>query len=157
MGKTTRSKVADGQVSLFFEDEPEIYVPPGVTREELETRAGTKLNHKWTHEIRGKGRRGSLVHGLYDESQRIYQTGGELSKFVYWKRRWVSISEDAWRQVYEKVDWLEVIDHERNECWRIAMKKAARAAVKYNAGMGPRIGIPMDEWTVITAEGEIRK
>ena len=122
-----KPKRVKGQIPLLFEEEvPEPYVPPGTTREEVLSRAGTQLDHRWTHEIRGKGRRGSLVHGLYDESQRIYQTGGELSKFVYWKRQWVSISYDAWRQVYEKVDWLEVIDHERNECWRIAMKKAVR-------------------------------
>lgn len=153
-----KPKRVEGQIPLLFEEEiPEPYLPPGTTREQLAGRAGTKLDHRWTHEIRGTGRRGSLVHGLYDESQRLYQTGGELSKFVYWKRRLVSISEDAWRQVYGKVDWLEVIDHERNECWRIAMKKAAQHAIRYNAGMGPRVGIPMDKWTVITAKGEIRK
>lgn len=154
----TKIKVADGQVPLFFEEqEPEPYVPPGEVREEVPLRAGTKLNHKWTHKIRGSGHRKSLVHGLYDESQRIYQSGGELSRFAFWKRRWITISEEAWRQIYQKVDWIEIIDHERNECWRIAMKKALKEAVPYDAGLGPRIGIPMEDWTVIDANGEIKR
>jgi hypothetical protein len=154
-----RVSVAEGQVPLFYEEEAvveEEYIGPGVSREDVDTRAGTQLDHRWTHKIMGHGRRGALVHGLYDESQRIYQTGGELSRFVFWKRRLVTIAEDAWRQVYGKVDWLEVIDHERNECWRISMKRAEKAAVRYDAGLGPRVGIPMDQWSVISADGKVR-
>lgn len=151
------SKIAEGQLGIFFEEEePADFVGPGVAREEVATRAGTQLNHRWTHRIESTNRK-KKVHGLLDESQRIYQTGGELKNFIYWKNRWVTIAEDAWRQVFGKVDWLEVIDHERNECWRIAMIKAAKNATKYNAGVGPRIGIPMDLFDVITSDNKIRQ
>ncbi len=155
-------KPIPGQLAAFFDEEPEPepekpYVGPGVTREEITGRAGTTLDHRWTHPIEGNGRRGRLQHGLYDEKQRIFQTGGELSNFVFWKKRLVSLSYDAWRQVAMKTDWFEIIDHERNECWRIAGEKARQNAVRYNAGIGERVGIPMDLWDIITARGTIRQ
>jgi len=153
--------VAEGQVPAFFEEDavqPEVpYIGPGVEREEIQTRAGTVLDHRWTHRIESKGRKGIRQHGLYDEKQRIYQTGGELSNFVYWKKHLVSIADEAWRQVCTKVDWIEVIDHERNDCWRISMKKAMNNAVRYDAGIGTRVGIPMDLWDVITARGTYKQ
>lgn len=154
-------KPAPGQVPAFFEEAagvPEVpYIGPGVERHEVQQRAGTLLNHAWTHRIEGHGRKGRLQHGLYDESQRVYQTGGELSNFIYWKKRWVTIAYDAWRQVAGKTDWLEVIDHERNECWRISMKKAIKYGVKYDAGIGPRVGIPMDRWDIVTERGTLKQ
>jgi len=143
-----------GQVGAFFEEEiPETFLPPGADRTTITYRAGTKLDHKWTHQIEGKGKRGPLVHGLYDESQRLYQTGGELSHFIYWKHRCVSFAKDAWDQIFQRADWIEVIDHERNVCWRIAMGKAIKAAFTYDAGIGKRIGVPMNLWDVIRADG----
>ncbi len=152
-------KQAPGQTTAFWGNEvaQEVpYVGPGVEREEVRTRAGTQLDHRWTHRITGKGRRGTLQHGLLDERQRIYQTGGELRNFVYWKRKWISLAEDAWNQIRLKADWIEVIDHEKNECYRIAMKKAIRYAKSYDAGLGPRIGIPMEKWDVITQRNTVR-
>jgi len=149
-----------GQIPAFFEEDaiaPEVpYLGPGVERELIQTRAGTILDHRWTSEVKSKGRRGVRVHGLYDQKQRVYQTGGELSNFIYWKKHLVSISDEAWRQVWEKTDWLEVIDHEKNECWRIAMAKALKHAVRYDAGIGPRVGIPMHLFDVLTSKGTYR-
>ena len=153
--------VVPGQIPAFFENDaiaPEVpYIGPGVEREEIETRAGTHLDHRWTHRIEGPGRKGIRQHGLYDERQRIYQTGGELSNFVFWKRKLVSISYDAWRQVWQKVDWIECVDHERNECWRISTQRAIKHAIKYNAGLGDRVGVPMKHWDIITARGTYRQ
>lgn len=153
--------LAKGQVPAFFEEDaaqPEVpYVGPGVDREEVVHRAGTQLDHRWTHRIKGKGRKGVLQHGLYDERQRVYQTGGELSNFVLWSRKLVTFAHDAWLQVFMRTDWFEVIDHEKNECWRISGEKARKHAVKYNAGIGVRIGIPMDLWDVVTARGTYKK
>ena len=150
-----------GQVAAFFDEEPAApevpYIGPGVERGEVNTRAGTQLDHRWTHRIEGKGRKGIRQHGLYDERQRIYQTGGELSNFVFWKRKLVSFAEDAWRQVNQKVDWFEIIDHERNECWRISGQKARKYAVPYDAGLGPRVGIPMAKFDVITSRGTYKQ
>lgn len=152
-----------GQIPLFYPDVPEKpiveipYVGPGVSREEITYRAGTRLDHRWTHKIIGKGRRGQIVHGLFDESQRVYQTGGELSAFIFWKRHLVSISIDAWRRIGNVADWIEIIDHENNECWRISGVRFTKNAVRYEAGIGERIGCPMDLWTVITAAGRIKQ
>ena len=154
-------KIAPGQMAALFEEDeviPEVpYIGPGVEREEVSTRAGTQLDHRWTHRIEGKGRKGIRQHGLLDERQRIYQTGGELSNFIFWKRRLVSFAADAWRQFNQKVDWIEVIDHERNECWRISIQRAWKYAVKYDAGLGPRVGIPMAKWDVITDRNTIKQ
>ena len=158
MGSTKNP--VEGQLPAFFEEgalAPEVpYRGPGVDRKEVVHRAGTALNHNWTHRIQGRGKKPKL-HGMYDESQRVYQTGGELKNFIYWKLHVVSIDEDAWRQVRDKADWLEVIDHERNECWRIARQKFLKHAVRYSAGIGPRVGVPMEFWTVITSRGTIKQ
>lgn len=148
-----------GQLPAFFTDEAERpvvelpYVGPGVDREEITYRAGTRLDHRWTHKIMGRGRRGPLVHGLYDESQRVFQTGGEMSAFVYWKHHLVTLSEDAWKKVKGIADWIEIVDHETNRCWRIAKVKFLNHAVRYDAGIGPRVGCAMDLWDVIDARG----
>lgn len=156
-----KSQPVPGQVPAFFEEQaiaPEVpYVGPGVERHEIQHRAGTELNHRWTHRIEGHGRKGKRQHGLYDESQRVYQTGGELSNFVYWKRHLVSIADEAWKQVWQRADWIEVIDHERNECWRISTAKAVKHAIRYDAGIGPRVGIPMDRFDIITSRGTLRQ
>lgn len=149
------------QIPLFFEADPppvELpYIGPGVEREEVAVRAGTVLDHRWTHPIEGYGRKGKLQHGLYDEKQRIFQTGGELSRFVYWKLHLVSFSHDAWQQVFMKTDRFEIVDHEKNECWAIAGERARNNAVLYEAGLGKRVGIPMRLWDVITSRGTIRQ
>ena len=133
MGK---QKPAEGQIPVFFEEEAEApavpYIGPGVEREEVQTRAGTQLDHRWTHRITGKGRKGVTQHGLLDERQRIYQTGGELSNFIYWKNRWVTFAEDAWRQFNQKVDWIEVIDHDTRQplACRMHLRDAAGRPLK---------------------------
>ena len=159
-GPTRKTKPAPGQMTTFWGNEVAAEVPyvgPGVEREEVRTRAGTQLDHRWTHRIEGRGRRGVTQHGLLDERQRIYQSGGELKNFVYWKRKWITLAADAWKQVQLKADWIEVIDHEKNECYRIAMKKAIRYAKTYDAGLGPRIGIPMEKWDLVTERGTYKR
>jgi len=157
----SKPQVVPGQVPAFFEENaiaPEVpYVGPGVKRHEVVHRSGTALNHRWCHRIEGRGRKGVKLHGMLDESQRVYQTGGELSRFIYWKLHLVSIDVDAWRQIRGRCDWIEVIDHERNECWRIASEKFIKHAVQYDAGIGPRVGAPMGNWDVITSRGTIRQ
>lgn len=134
------------QIKIF--EEEQVAAPP--ERKPPGSRAGTKLDHRWTHDVMV----GKKQHGLYDESQRVYQTGGELKKFIYWRDHLVTFSAAAWRQVIDKVDWLEVIDHERNEAWRISAKRARDNARRYDAGIGERIGVPMDQWTVYDSEGK---
>lgn len=116
-------------------------------------RAGTSLDPRWSHVIKI----GPKVHGLFDERHRIYQTGGELSNFVYWKLHLVSFDARVWMQVKDKVDWIEVLDHQRNECWRIAMGKAVKNLVTYQGGIGTRVGIPMRFWDVIRLDGSYKQ
>jgi hypothetical protein len=152
--------IAVGQVGAFFEpptDDEQLTLSPVIkTKRETSRRAGTVLDHRWTHPVMSTGK-GRKQHGLYDESQRLYQTGGELDKFVFWKMKLVSISYDAWTQVVEKVDWIEIIDNLRNECWRIPMARARKHAVRYEAGLGPRIGIPIKHWDLFTAKGTCKQ
>jgi len=151
-----------GQMPMFYDDPPpemeeEAYLGTAVPRPPVNGRAGTPLDHKHTIEVRGQGRRGSLVHGLFDESQRVYQSGGELSSFVFWRRGLVTVSKEAWIAIVGKADWIEIIDHEHNECWRILMKKALKHAVLYDAGIGERVGVPMELWDVIRGSGTFKK
>lgn len=152
--------IAPGQVPAFFSDEcekPRVelpYVGPGVEREEITYRAGTHLDHRWTHKVQGVARRGKHeVLGLFDESQRVFQTGGEFSAFVYWKLDLVTLPLPTWEKVRGVADWLEIVDHEKNECWRIAKAKFLKHAIRYNAGIGPRIGVARNHWDVISADG----
>lgn len=161
----SKPKVVSGQVPLFYPDEgtekPKVelpYVGPGVDREEIQYRAGTRLDHRWTHKIEGTARRGRhQVLGLFDESQRVFQTGGEFSAFIYWKLRLVTIPIETWRRINNYADWIEIIDHEKNECWRMATAKFRKHAITYNAGIGERVGVNMDKWDVITERGTYRQ
>ena len=159
---SSKPKVADGQVPLFFPDgaeQPRVEVPyvgPGVERAEIVHRAGTRLDHRWTHKIEGTARRGRhKVLGLYDESQRVFQTGGEMSAFIYWKLGLVTLPLETWERIRGVADWIEIIDHERNECWRIAKARFLKHAVKYESGIGPRVGVRRDHWTIIRADGMV--
>jgi hypothetical protein len=161
---TTKVKLAEGQVPLFFPDEAERppvefpYLGPGVEREEIPERAGTALNHRWVHRVEGKARRGKHeVLGLFDESQRLFQTGGEFSQFIYWKLKLVTLPIGTWERIRNIADWIEIVDHEKNECWRISKGKFLKHAVRYNAGIGERIGASMRVWDVIDADGNIRQ
>lgn len=137
---------------MFFEEEPPKRLGH-VEGADLDIRAGTKLDHRWAEQISIDGK----VHGLYDQSQRVYQTGGVFTKFVYWKEKKVSLDLRVWREIIDKVDWIEIIDHEKNECLRIAGEKARKHASIYNAGIGDRIGIPIEHWTWYDASGRRKK
>lgn len=156
-----KQKVPEGQVPLFYqeaEEQPRVempYIGPGVEREEITFRAGTRLDHRWTHRIEGRNYRRQVLLGLFDESQRVFQTGGEMTNFIYWKLNLVSLSLEAWRRISGPADWIEIIDHERNECWRISKAKFMKHAITYNAGIGERIGVHRELWTVINSRGNV--
>lgn len=142
-----------GQMPMFFDDPPPEEMETVVLRPPVEGRAGTPLDHKHTKEVKGRGKRGSLVHGLYDRSQRVYQTGGEITKFVFWTRGLVTMAKEPWDQIRDRAEWVEIIDHEKNECWRIRTNKARAHLVSYSAGIGPRVGVPIKYWDVINGQG----
>ncbi len=122
-------------------------------RSTIPERAGTRLDHRFTEAVYGTGRRGRTQHGSYDRRQRVYQCGGELSNFIYWRERLVSFDLEVWRAVWDRADRLEVIDHERNECYALDVEAAITAGRMYDAGLGPRFGVPLDLWTRLDAAG----
>ena len=161
MPRTPINPIVPGQVGAFFEppteDEQLALSPEIQIKRETSRRAGTVIDHRWAHKIIVGRKSRPIHHGIYDESQRLYQTGGELDKFVFWKMKLVTLSYEAWLQVVEKTDWIEIIDHVRNECWRIPMARARKHAVRYEAGVGRRIGIPIKHWSVYTAKGTCKQ
>lgn len=148
------------QMTMFYEPEPPAPEPEKPSKEgpkdlkatpelPVAERAGTPLDHRWCSDIFI----GKKQHGVYDQRFRVYQTGGQLSRFVYWKKKLVSLDARVWRQIIDKADWIEIIDHERNECWRISSGRARAHAVIYDAGIGERIGVPLEHWTVYDSKG----
>ena len=121
-------------------------------RQQVEERAGTQLDHRFTRKIMS----GRKEHGLLDERQRVYQSGGELKNFVYWKLKVVSFDAEVWDQIAGKVDWFEMLDHPKNECYRIEATKAYDNLVEYVDSIGRRVGIPLDRWDIIPADDETR-
>jgi hypothetical protein len=161
MAKPPINPIAVGQIGAFYEppteEEQEPFTPAVPTKREASRRAGTVIDHRWAHKIMGGRKARPNILGLYDESQRLYQTGGELERFVFWKMKLVSLPYEAWVQVVEKADWIEIIDHTRNECWRVPMARARKHAVRYEAGVGPRVGIPIKHWSIWTAKGTCKQ
>lgn len=112
-------------------------------------RAGTQLDHEHTKNIMAPGpkRLVPVVHGVLDESQGVYQSGGELDNFVFWRLRLMTIAQPVWEQIKDVAKTIEIIDHPRNKCYSISTKEFAEHMVAYNAGIGPRVGAPLELWT----------
>jgi hypothetical protein len=143
--------MTDEQQLPLFEDQD---VPSQLTpwaRLPKHLRAGTKLHPRWIQPIKV----GNKIHGWLDTYQRIYQSGGESKNFIYWKNKVVSVDLRVWVQIKDKADWIEMLDHDRNECWRIAAGKALKHTSVYDAGYGQRVGVPMALWDIVRADGKV--
>jgi hypothetical protein len=130
----------------------ERYMLPGEIRPPIGERAGTVLDHRFTDPIKGSARRGVTQHGSLDRRQRLYQGGGELKNFVYWKHKSVTIAQDVWEQIRGNADWIEMLDHQKNEVYRIDMDSAIRLGRTYDAGIGPRWEVPLNAFDRLDAE-----
>lgn len=128
-------------------------LPPGSVRPKTAARAGTVLDHRFTEAVKADGLREHQTHGLIDRRQRVYQCGGEARNFVYQKLGLVTLAGPVWEQVIASVEWLEWIDHELNQCWRITLERASRLMECYEDGIGWRVGIPTWAFDVIDADG----
>ncbi len=115
-------------------------------------RAGTPLDWRTGNVIAVTGPMhkgpGTQVHGYLDQRQRVYQSGGELKNFMYWKERLLTLAYPVWQQIQEGAAWIELIDHELNQCYRIEARVARAHGHIYNAGIGPRWGVPREYWTL---------
>lgn len=117
-------------------------------------RAGTRLLYEPRGNVipvLGRTDRGVKEHGYIDRRQRIYQCGGELSNFVYWKDDLMSFAEDVWHQINAGgVDMIEVVDHTRNRVFRLSIQRA-REGHWYESeknSIGRRWGVPFRWWPV---------
>ena len=124
-------------------------------RAETGRRAGTVMGPT-AKPIYGQAKKSLSQHGLLDEEKGVYQCGGELSGFVYWRQRVVSLSMVVWEQLVNLDLTLEFIDHDKNECWRVTSDIAKKYGKGYEAGLGPRFGIPMTCFDVVQADGTVR-
>lgn len=116
-------------------------------------RAGTVLDWRAGNceEIAGPDyqRPGCLrTHGVLDRRQRVYQSGGELKNFAYWKEDLLTLDAMVWGQIAHNCEWIELIDHELNRCYRIRTTTAIREGRRYDAGIGERWGVPRVFWSV---------
>lgn len=128
---------------------------PNRKRSPRQERAGTLLDHRFTEPIYDERHR---RQGTIDHRQQVYQQGGEAKDFVFWNLRLLTMPLSVWNQIRETdVEWIEMIDHQRNECWRVELLTMILHGVPYERGDGPRYGVPISYVTVHDAQGAIRK
>lgn len=127
------------------------------SRKPVPERAGTPINHANAEKILGKAAKGKMVHGILDKDTGVYQCGGELKNFVYWKEQLVSIGKDVWDQIANRAKFIEIVDHKKNECYRTNIETAKKYGRIYNAGIGPRYGVPLECFGIARADGTLRK
>jgi hypothetical protein len=112
-------------------------------------RAGTRLSDAKVAVPDAKGR----IHGYLDTDQRIYQGGGELMNFVYRAKNLISLDLQVWQFIQPYVDRIEMIDHGRNEVYEVSSRLFSQGFQVYEAGIGKRVGLPIDHWTRKDAGG----
>ena len=141
------------QGELFGHRPRPVAAPLPATRPPRLARAGTVLDHRFTVEVLARqplsGRRARA--GYVDTRQRVYQGGGELKNFLFRLRKLISLQADVWEIVrtHPDVDWLELVDHPKNRCFRISLEDAISHGVWYDAGIGSRWGVPFDRWEIV--------
>lgn len=134
-----------------------LHDPPA--REEIPRRAGTHLDHRFTKPVMATARNGTRQHGVIDTRNEIYQCGGESRNFIYANKNWVSMAESIWRTLLPPetgipvVKAMEFIDHGENICYRISMREAIKNVHYYTAGIGLRVGFPVERFIVYDADG----
>jgi hypothetical protein len=128
------------------------------SRANKKLRAGSTINASTCLIVYGAPVHGKKkIHGYLDPKQRLYQAGGELTKFVYWKKKGVSFDRSVWTDINQSciVDTIEMIDHDRNECYKIPLTRAIAHVEVYNEGYGSRVCVPLRLWDRIDASGAI--
>lgn len=114
----------------------------------VDQRAGTLLDHRFTRLVTGERDGKKISFGTLDSRQRIYQHGGDLSKLVYWKLRVAAFGPEEWRVIKVDADFIELIDHNTNKCYRITVEDAKTKGYVYEGKVGRRWGVPLDLFTV---------
>jgi hypothetical protein len=145
--------MSDEQGELFGHRPHPVATPHPPARPPRHARAGTVLDHRFTQEILAPlPRSGRIARaGYVDTRHRVYQGGGELKNFLFRQRKLISLQAEVWHLVrtHPDVDWIELIDNPKNRCFRISLEDAINNGVWYDAGIGPRWGIPFDRWDIV--------
>lgn len=95
-------------------------------------------------------------HGMLDRQQRVWQHGGEAKNFVRWSMKAITIDLAVWEIVHDLVDRLEMVDHVRNECYRVGIQDARELGTVYrDPKIGDRYAIPLSAWEILDAQGQL--
>lgn len=118
----------------------------------ISERAGSALDHRFCRQVFYKGQ----PRGHIDRSHRLYQHGGPLSKMVRWSMKAIAMDLEVWLVVQREVSWIEIVDSEKNQCYRTTIEAAALYGQSYSdAKTGQRYAIPLDCFDVISASGAV--
>jgi hypothetical protein len=120
-------------------------------------RAGTRLTDGAKIAIYGPGANGiACQHGTLDMAKRLYQCGGEAGNFIYRRLQLVSMALVVWERIQMDCNRLEFIDHMQNQCYAIRTYCCRlHPGQRYDAGIGPRIGWPIDWFEISDAAGVV--
>jgi len=113
-------------------------------------RPGTQLS-KNAVKVYDSAIRSNVAMGMLDRKQALFQTGGEARNFIFRKKQWITLPESVWVDLLqEEIDLIEWVDHQKNRCFSIPMHVATQVVQTYDAGIGPRVGFPLDKVNVTT-------
>lgn len=118
-------------------------------------RAGTRIDHTAGNAIEIQCRQPLTglvaLAGWLDRRQRVFQSGGRLREFCFFKERLHSLPSDVWEELRTRwadaVDVIELVDYEAGRVYRVAFAVARAEGRWYQAGIGPRWGVPTELWT----------
>jgi hypothetical protein len=137
---------------------PAVPIPSEFSRPPTALRAGTRIDHAGGNAIEIRCRqpltgRTSLA-GWLDRRQRVFQSGGRLREFCFFKERLHSLPSDVWEELTTRwadaIDVIELVDYEASRVYRVAFTVARDQGRWYQAGIGPRWGVPTALWDVET-------
>jgi hypothetical protein len=123
-------------------------------RPAIKDRAGTHLKRSACEPIYGTGKSHRQI-GTLDNDQRVFQCGGEISNFLYKSRMLISLPWDVWEQVRLRCDWLEIVDHEENVCYRVHVSVAIQFGTSYDNSLGKRFGLTVGRWACYDHNGQL--
>lgn len=120
----------------------------------IDKRAGTQLDWRAGNCEQVYGPRymqsGMTVHGTLDHRQRVYQSGGEYKNFYYQAKNAITLPLSVWQAVKDKCEWIEMIDHELNHCYRVRTSIAAQTGFEYETDIKERryhrFAVPRNKW-----------
>jgi hypothetical protein len=113
--------------------------------------AGTKIDKRNCEWIEGrKPRIGMSLCGVLDLTNRVFQTGGPISSFRF--EDTFSLSHDAWLQVHNRCQHLEIVDNYVRRFFSIDIETAKREGKVYLVHGVNTWAIPIRCWVETNLE-----